>query len=200
MDDRIAKSVKVLSRIRDYFMEAIDKYGTMITQASKDINESLKRIRKDLETLELGKLPASETTTSTAVLTTVLAKRGEVMSPQELWSSLHSSPITAPTATPPSEQPLATPPSAPPSGPPSGPPSAPPSGPPSAPPAASVPPSAPPTAPQTATPPVAAPPSMSPGEMMVAAVAEEETGVGGLKSEMLKELKKLKTLMSGGSA
>ncbi|MFX0068521.1 MAG: hypothetical protein ACFFA1_05590 [Promethearchaeota archaeon] len=196
MDDRIAKSVKVLARIRDYFMEAIDKYGTMITQASKDINESLKRIRKDLETLELGKLPASETTTSTAVLTTVLAKRGEVMSPQELWSSLQTGPVIAPAGAPPSEQPLATPPSAPPSGPPSGPPSASPSGPPSAPPAASVPPSAP----QPATPPVAAPPSISPGEMMVAAVAEEGTGVGGLKSEMLKELKKLKTLMSGGRA
>ncbi|MFX1598915.1 MAG: hypothetical protein ACFFC5_07600 [Promethearchaeota archaeon] len=196
MDDRIAKSVKVLARIRDYFMEAIDKYGTMITQASKDINESLKRIRKDLETLELGKLPASETTTSTAVLTTVLAKRGEVMSPQELWSSLQTGPGIAPAGAPPSEQPLATPPSAPPSGPPSGPPSASPSGPPSAPPAASVPPSAP----QPATPPVAAPPSISPGEMMVAAVAEEGTGVGGLKSEMLKELKKLKTLMSGGRA
>lgn len=177
-------------------MEAIDKYGTMITQASKDINESLKRIRKDLETLELGKLPASETTTSTAVLTTVLAKRGEVMSPQELWSSLQTGPVIAPAGAPPSEQPLATPPSAPPSGPPSGPPSASPSGPPSAPPAASVPPSAP----QPATPPVAAPPSISPGEMMVAAVAEEGTGVGGLKSEMLKELKKLKTLMSGGRA
>lgn len=172
-------------------MEAIDKYGTMITQASKDINESLRRIRKDLETLELGKLPASETTTSTAVLTTVLAKRGEMMSPQELWSSLHGSPA-APAAAPPIEQPSTVPPSAPPS--------APPSGPPSAPPSASAPPSTVPATPPVAAPPVVAPPTMSPGEMMVAAVAEEETGVGGLKSEMLKELKKLKTLMSGGRA
>ena len=211
MDDQIQKSVKVLTRIKDYFLEAIDKYSKTVGDATKTLQDSLKRIEKDLKTIEMGSLPTSEKAASTAVIATVLAKRGEVMSTQDLWTALSGKipvPEQAPAATQAAEEPVmfeAT--TAPSAGPPkAGPPSAVPSGPPKAeselmP---EIPFSGPPSAEQAfeseeitekvpMQPMAQVPVAMAP----TTGLTEEKPTVGSLKSEMLKELKRLKKLMTG---
>jgi len=223
LEERIAKVVKVLNRIKDYFLEAIEKYNNTIQEASKTLTESLKRIEKDLKTIEIGKLPPSETVTSAAVITSILAKRGEIMTPQELWAVLHGQPIVreevpAPPAVeepsvakeivkeaPPAEVPTKVEEKAPPAKmPPAVPKIAPEAAPPRAPP--SVPPVPKPPSPPAA-PPVPAPtPALPPEPTTVAdeiaglgelAKIEEKPSVSALKVEMLKELKRLKKLMTG---
>ncbi|MHA1754564.1 MAG: hypothetical protein ACTSYR_03500 [Candidatus Odinarchaeia archaeon] len=206
MENQIKKSVKVLTRIKDYFLEAVEKFSKTIGDASKTLMTSLKRIEKDLQSIEMGELPASEKATSTAVITTVLSKRGEIMSTQDLWAALTGKlPIPEPekakaeTATsaftsevPTQDEKVETP-------------SVPsatetietqplpeiPQQPPTAPleaktPEAPVVPAAETTQAPTTTAPFSAP-----------SKTEEKPTVGSLKSEMLKELKRLKKLMTG---
>jgi hypothetical protein len=207
LSEQVQKTTKVLSRIKDYFMEAIGKFSKTIGDATRTLQDSLKRIEKDLKAIELGGLPTSEQATSTAVITTVLAKRGEMMSTQDLWSAISGrmpgmepvpaqAPVAATPVAPPSEEKGAVP-MAPPSEPVIGPPSVPPSEPPSALLESELemevpqPPSVPVEVP------AAAPPAPMAAAMAAPSLTDERPTVGSLKSEMLKELKRLKKLMTG---
>lgn len=208
MEDRGQKTLKVLIRIKDYFLEAIDKFSKTVDEATKTLTSSLKRIEKDLKSIEIGSLPASEKSTSTAVITTVLAKRGEIMSTEDLWAALTGRVAVSPEAAveqqaeastvstvipavPPEKQTLGTPPTMPsvPSAPPSD------SG---FEPEVTIPSAVRPPQPgeAVATPPqfAVAMPSAVPGS---SETDLEQPSVGSLKSEMLKELKRLKKLMTG---
>lgn len=206
MGEDTQKAVRVLSRIKDYFLEAIDKFSKTVNEATKTLTESLKRIEKDLKSIELGSLPPSEKSTSTSVITTVLAKRGEIMAPEDLWSLLTGKPAPQPamaqqapipptvktpsiTPEPPREE-AATPPVV-------------------------MPPKAPEFEMQAPVPPtavkqaieipaegVAAPTPSVPAAVpaitpTMEEVSADQASVSSLKSEMLKELKRLKKLMTG---
>ncbi|WEU40329.1 MAG: hypothetical protein OdinLCB4_007640 [Candidatus Odinarchaeum yellowstonii] len=204
MEDETQKAVRVLARIKDYFLEAIDKFSKTVNEATKTLTDSLKRIEKDLKSIELGSLPASEKATSTSVITTVLAKRGEIISPEDLWSVLMGKPAVQPAAVqqaaappPPITTPVAPPPPIPEAKPPTA------TTPPRAPEFKPVTPT-PPPAPPVETPVKASPPPTIPASVpsIPAAPVEEEavgdqTSVSSLKNEMLKELKRLKKLMTG---
>ncbi len=201
MEDQTQKAVRVLARIKDYFLEAIDKFSKTVNEATKTLTDSLKRIEKDLKSIELGSLPASEKTTSTSVITTVLAKRGEIMTPEDLWALLSGKPVTQPVTVQQTPQPQLTPPT---------PPTlqipeaeaTPKITPPKAPefkPAAQIPPIIePPAAIPKATPTVTTPAGIPqiPSEPVEEATVDQ-TSVSSLKNEMLKELKRLKKLMTG---
>ncbi len=201
MEDETQKAVRVLSRIKDYFLEAIDKFSKTVNEATKTLTDSLKRIEKDLKSIELGKLPASERATSTSVITTVLSKRGEIMSPEDLWTLLTGKPVIQTTAV---QQTPPPPPSVTPTTPPriqvpeiktpsiSTPPKAPDFEPAPTPPAAEAVETEPEV--QAAVIPASVPqiPSAS-----VEEAGMDQTSVSSLKSEMLKELKRLKKLMTG---
>ncbi|MEM2110190.1 MAG: hypothetical protein QW327_06905 [Candidatus Odinarchaeota archaeon] len=205
MGEDTQKAVRVLSRIKDYFLEAIDKFSKTVNDATKTLTESLKRIEKDLKSIELGGLPASEKSTSTSVITTVLAKRGEIMGPEDLWSLLTGKTVPQPAVAqqapiPPSVTPTMIP--------------EPPRGEVITPPVA-IPPKAPEFEAQAPLPPTAVKQSLeAPTEVVTAPLptipgavpavtptmeeaSADQTSVSSLKSEMLKELKRLKKLMTG---
>ena len=199
----------ILIRVSEFLSKSVNDLADALNTVAKQVTEfqaSLKKIRSDLKSAEVTPMAASSTPLLAAETTTagpssdslfdylegdtaamVTADTGDVAESillGEPGPPAAAAPPAAPTTAPPK-----APPTGPPSAPPKGPPTAPAKAPPSAPPSAA--PSAPPSAPPTAAP---VPPPSGPPPAAATAAAAPASGIAGLRTEMMAEIKRIKEI------